>query len=74
MRFFYLEAHRGKGLGKWLIEYIVTYPELKGLHHILLATLDAHELYHRYGGFTNLRSPDKFMVYFPPERRKALGL
>lgn len=42
------EDHRGRGLGKALIEAIVTDPRLSGLAGIL-ATQDAHELYERYG-------------------------
>ncbi len=34
---------------------------LAGVHRILLATRDAHELYRRYGGFSNLSAPDRSM-------------
>lgn len=42
------ENHRGKGLGKNLVEYIVNSDTLKGKFG-LLATKDAHGLYERYG-------------------------
>jgi GNAT superfamily N-acetyltransferase len=45
---FVLDAHRGRGLGVWLVETIVSHPELGGLR-ILLATADAHGLYARFG-------------------------
>lgn len=45
---FVLEAYRGQGLGKWLIETVLTYPGLAGLR-CLLATHDAHRLYRRFG-------------------------
>ena len=58
---FILEEYRGEGLGKWLIEYIVAYPELQGLKNMLLATNDAHEMYRKYGGFEELSVPSKWM-------------
>ena len=59
---FILEAHRGRGLGKWLIETIVAHPDLHNLRNFLLATRDAHGLYHLYGGFQPLPKPDKWMI------------
>ncbi|MDQ6769886.1 MAG: GNAT family N-acetyltransferase [Gemmatimonadota bacterium] len=46
---FVLEAHRGKGLGSWLVEAITTVPELGHIRRWLLGTRDAHELYRRFG-------------------------
>jgi GNAT superfamily N-acetyltransferase len=45
---FVLEAHRGRGLGVWLVETIVVHPELARMR-IVLATADAHGLYERFG-------------------------
>jgi len=59
---FISEAHRGHGLGKWLIERVVTHPDLRGLRQLLLVTRDAHELYRRYGGFDGLPVPEKWMI------------
>jgi GNAT superfamily N-acetyltransferase len=59
---FITEAHRGRGLGKWLIECVVSHPDLAGLKQIVLATRDAHELYRRYGGFTSLPAPERWMI------------
>jgi GNAT superfamily N-acetyltransferase len=42
-------AHRGRGLGKFLISCVVTHPELQGLRRWALATADAHGLYARHG-------------------------
>ncbi len=39
-----LEEHRGKGLGKWMVETILAHPSLQGLRRILLATRDAREI------------------------------
>jgi GNAT superfamily N-acetyltransferase len=46
---FVLEAHRGRGLAKFLMECVVGHPELQGLRRFLLGTRDAHGLYARYG-------------------------
>jgi GNAT superfamily N-acetyltransferase len=58
---FILPGHRGRALGKWLIETIVAYPPLAGVRRFMLATADAHELYRRYGGFTHLNAPETLM-------------
>ena len=57
---FVLEEHRGQGIGKWLVEVILSHPELKGLRRWMLATRDAHDLYRRYA-FTELARPGIFM-------------
>jgi GNAT superfamily N-acetyltransferase len=58
---FIIESHRGQGIGKWLLEYIASYPDLKGLHRFVLATRDAHEFYKNFG-FENLSNPHWWMV------------
>jgi GNAT superfamily N-acetyltransferase len=60
-----LEEHRGKGLGKWMVETILAHPSLQGLRRILLATRDAHELYARFG-FEPLATPESFMSIHQP--------
>jgi GNAT superfamily N-acetyltransferase len=65
---FILEAYRGRGLSKWLVETIVAYPDLAGLRRFLLATRDAHSLYQHYGGFTPLQAPDRWLERFNPGR------
>ncbi len=44
-----LEAHRGLGLGKRLVEAVRAHPDLQGLRRLLLKTLDAHGLYEQFG-------------------------
>jgi GNAT superfamily N-acetyltransferase len=46
---FVLPDHRGRGLGKWLIETVLSYPDLQNLRRFFLGTADAHSLYERYG-------------------------
>jgi GNAT superfamily N-acetyltransferase len=57
---FVLEEHRGQGIGKWLVEVILSHPELQGLRRWMLATRDAHDLYRKYA-FTELARPGIFM-------------
>ncbi|NNE67488.1 MAG: GNAT family N-acetyltransferase [Pyrinomonadaceae bacterium] len=60
-----LSEHGGKGLGKWLMETIVAYPDLQGLRRWVLATRDAHKLYEKYG-FTGLKHPERWMEKAAP--------
>jgi GNAT superfamily N-acetyltransferase len=57
---FVLEEHRGRGLGKWLVETVLSHPELQGLRRWMLATADAHDLYRGYG-FRGFGCPGIFM-------------
>lgn len=67
-----LEAHRGAGLGKWLMEVILAHPELQGLRRWMLATRDAHSLYALYG-FRPLAAPERFMErHFPDVYKKSV--
>jgi len=57
---FVLDAYRGRGLSKWMMECIVRHPQLQGLRRWILLTRDAHGLYSKFG-FTPLRAPDRYM-------------
>jgi len=46
---FVLESHRGKGLGRWLVEVVTELPELRPIRRWLLGTRDAHDLYRQFG-------------------------
>jgi GNAT superfamily N-acetyltransferase len=63
---FILDAHRGRGLGKWLMEVIRSHPDLQDLRRWTLATRDAHGLYLQFG-FTALAHPDRFMEALDPD-------
>jgi len=54
------EAHRGQGLGVWLMETVVAHPELQCLRLWMLGTRDAHGLYEKIG-FTPLSVPERWM-------------
>lgn len=57
---FVLDSFRGRGLGKWLMECIMSHPLLRGLRRWGLATRDAHGLYRQFG-FSALASPERYM-------------
>jgi len=53
-------AHRGRGLGGWLVEALCEHLRGRGLTRFLLVTRDAQPLYARYG-FTAV-DPERWMV------------
>src|SRR5262245_16776786 len=63
---FVLEAFRGRGLSKWMMQTIVAHPRLQGLRRWSLLTRDAHRLYEQVG-FTSLSKPDRWMERWDPE-------
>jgi GNAT superfamily N-acetyltransferase len=63
---FILEAHRGKGLSKFLMQEILAHPELQGLRRWMLITRDAHKLYSAYAGFTAVAKPQNLMERHRP--------
>jgi GNAT superfamily N-acetyltransferase len=63
---FLLESHRGRGLGKWMMECIMRHPALQGLRRWILLTRDAHEFYAKVG-FTRLEAPERYMELHCPD-------
>ncbi|MEM8860731.1 MAG: GNAT family N-acetyltransferase [Chloroflexota bacterium] len=59
---FIAETHRGKGLGKWLMETIMAHPDLQEYRSFNLRTGDAHGLYKQFG-FETVEDPSTFMIY-----------
>jgi GNAT superfamily N-acetyltransferase len=57
---FVLPSHRGRGLGKALMEFIVQHPALQGMRRWNLTTRDAHALYAQVG-FKPLSVPERYM-------------
>lgn len=55
-----LQEHRGRGLGRWLMELIMAHPAVQGLRRFSLVTRDAHGLYSQFG-FRSLQSPENHM-------------
>jgi GNAT superfamily N-acetyltransferase len=64
-----LEAHRGKGLGRWLVDVIMQHPDLQTLRRFSLVTRDAHDLY-RQAGFSPLSAPERHMEIVRPGRTR----
>jgi GNAT superfamily N-acetyltransferase len=60
-----LDAYQGRGLGKWLLQSVMSHPDLQNLRRWMLATRDAHALY-RKSGFTELQAPERWMELFTP--------
>ena len=63
---FIVEDQRGKGLGVWLVETVLTHPDLQGLRRWLLATQDAHALYRKFG-FTGIGDASRLMTRHDPD-------
>jgi GNAT superfamily N-acetyltransferase len=61
-----LDAYRGKGLSKQLMDMIMLHPELQGLRRWILLTSTADWLYEKYG-FVNLPRPELYMEKYDPE-------
>ena len=62
---FVLETHRGRGLGKWLMQCITEHSALQNLRRWILTTRDAHGLYSQFG-FTPVKAPERFMERHQP--------
>ncbi len=67
---FVLDEFRGQGLGKWLVDVIISHPELQGFRRWVLATKDAHELYRRVG-FAELKRPERWMERADPNMQES---
>jgi len=59
---FVLEEFRGNGLGKWLVECVLTHEKLRGLRG-MLNTKDAHSLYEKFG--FSVAEPQRTMIRLP---------
>ena len=66
---FVLDSFRGQGLGTWLMEVILSHPELQGFRRWTLSTKDAHELYRKFG-FTELMRPERWMERHDPQTQE----
>jgi GNAT superfamily N-acetyltransferase len=69
---FILEPYRGQGLSKWLMQCILTHPELQGLRRFMLATRDAHGLYSQFG-FEPIQHPEWLMTINRPNIYEEQG-
>lgn len=60
-----LEAFRGLGLARRLLDAVMAHPDLQGLRRFSLTTRDAGALYRRYG-FTELATPARHLEIYRP--------
>jgi GNAT superfamily N-acetyltransferase len=60
------EAHRGTGLGKWLVSCVLAHPDLQGLRRLSLMTRDAHDLYTRFG-FRPMADATRYLEIHRPD-------
>jgi ribosomal protein S18 acetylase RimI-like enzyme len=60
-----LEEYQGRGLGTWMMQELMTHPDLQGLRRVGLVTRDAHGLYEKCG-FARLANPDGHMEIVRP--------
>jgi nitroimidazol reductase NimA-like FMN-containing flavoprotein (pyridoxamine 5'-phosphate oxidase superfamily)/GNAT superfamily N-acetyltransferase len=69
---FVIEAYRGRGLSKMLMEAVTSHPHLQGLRRWTLGTADAHGLYRKFG-FTEPRYPERQMERGDPDIYRRLS-
>lgn len=62
---FVLEEHRGKGLGKLLVETMIDHPDLLRMPRWMLLTKDANDLYQKMG-FARPEKPERIMERLDP--------
>jgi GNAT superfamily N-acetyltransferase len=66
---FIIDAYRGRGLSKWLIQVIMDHPDLQHLSRWMLNTRDAHGLYEQFG-WTRPIKPETYLEIYHPDSYK----
>ena len=61
------EDYRGQDLGKWMMECVMSHPDLQSMKRWCLLTRDAHGLYRQFG-FTELNDPSRWMEKLDPTK------
>jgi GNAT superfamily N-acetyltransferase len=56
------DEHRGKGVGKAMMSYLLAHPYLQGIFRWFLMTENAHELYKKYGFKSEAYNPYVMMM------------
>ncbi len=65
---FVIEAYRGRGLSRTLMDCVIAHPHLQGLRLWTLGTADAHRLYEKFGFTTpEPRYPNRQMELADPD-------
>ena len=66
-----VEAARGQGLGRRMVQWFVDHPRFAGIRRIALVTADAHGVYEALGFHAPLR-PDRYMERLSAEAATML--
>ena len=61
-----LDAHRGKGIARAMLDLALAHPRMQGLRRWMLVTRDAHALYEGCG-FTPLAHPERHLEKSRPD-------
>lgn len=67
---FVAPAHRGHGVGRWLVSCVLQHPDLQGLRRLCLVTRDAHGLYQPFG-FRAMPDPARYLEIHRPDVYKS---
>ncbi|MDX9822783.1 MAG: GNAT family N-acetyltransferase [Syntrophales bacterium] len=76
VRFAYLldvvvhEDYRRRGIGRGMVRFALSHPELRNVYQWLLRTRDAHGVYEECG-FEPLKNPEKWMAIMNPRPHRA---
>lgn len=69
---FVLEAWRSRGVSKFIMDCVMSHPDLQNLRRFMLATADAHGLYRQFG-FDVIARPERMMEIVVPDVYQRLG-
>jgi GNAT superfamily N-acetyltransferase len=69
---FVLEEWRGRGVSKFIMECVMSHPDLQNLRRLMLATADAHGLYRQFG-FEAIARSERMMEIVTPDVYQRLG-
>jgi len=61
---FVVEPYRGRGLGKWLMECVISCPSLQGIRTLSLGTADAHDFYIKVGFHIVGECPNRMQILY----------
>lgn len=68
-----LEAYRGQGLGKWLVEEVTSHPDVAGVRRFVLVTRDAQGLYEPFSFKTPVDSGSYMEIFRPTIYKQQTG-